>query len=598
MYTLRSYQQEAVDKIIDHVKASTDSCILEAATGAGKSMIIAEVAKILHELSKGKNVLCLAPSAELVKQNRSKYLQTGENASVFSASAGGRCLKYPVVFGTPLTVLNSIDQFSGKFCAIIIDECDLITPTVKAIIEKIKEGNPKLRVIGTTATPYRMGTGYIYQMNEDNKAIGKDAYFVKKVYTIGAPDLIDQKYLAPPLIGAINSGHYDTIGMAVNKMGKFNKDDVDRAYKGQGRKTSLIVADVIEQSKDRKGVMFFAATVQHAEEILASLPPAISALITGKTKAKERSDTIEKFKNQQIKYIVNVSVLTVGFDAPHVDVIALLRATESGRLLQQVIGRGLRPSLQKDDVLILDYAENIERHCPDGDVFNPEIESYNRAKTEKIWVECPDCNEKSEVSGRKNDEGYGYSPDGYFTDLDGEKVKTEHGFMPSHHGRRCTNYSLVAGHYERCEYRWTLKNCENCNAKNDIAARYCFSCKKEMVNPNDKLKADFAAMKKDPTKVQCDAVTSWIARRAITRQGANCITVDIKTTYRPKGFRVWFMPHARDTRSGNAFLLVNKMTNGFSIVPTTITYRKKYNSKFYEVLNYNQPEDVPNEVSQ
>ena len=593
MYKLRDYQRNAVDAVINYVKTCYEPCIIEAATGAGKSMIIAEISRVLFGLSKGKNILCLAPSAELVTQNREKYLQTGEPASIFSASAGGRCLKHPVVFGTPVTVLNSINKFSDKFCAVIIDECDLITPTVKSIIDKMRDKNPKIRVIGTTATPYRMGSGYVYKLNEKDKAIEPDAYFAKKVYTVSADHLIDLGYLTKPVIGAINTGHYDTLKMQVNSMGKFKQQDIDEAYAGHGRKTSLIVADIVSQSKDRKGVMIFAATVQHAEEILASLPIGFSALITGKTNKKDRRKIIDNFKRQQIKYIVNVSVLTVGFDAPHVDVIALLRATESVRLLQQIIGRGLRVSPGKNDVLILDYAENIERHCPDADLFSPDVTSYKSVKGDAIKVVCPLCNDENNFSPRKNDEGYGYSKDGFFTDLEGEKVKTEWGFMPSHYGRRCLSHQLIAGKYERCNYRWTFKECPSCNSENDIAARYCINCKSEIVNPNDKLKADYQAMMKNPYILKSDKVISWDAKKGVTKQGEDCIIVDVATTHKEKGFRVWFLPKSNYLHAKRAFEQVSKATKGFTEAPRTITYRKKQGSNFYSIYNYNEKEETP-----
>ena len=102
--------------------------------------------------------------------------------------------------------------------------------------------------------------------------------------------------------------------------------------------------------------MLFAATVRHAEEVMASLPPDLSAMITGDTPKGERASIIARFKARRIKYLVNVAVLTTGFDAPHVDVIAILRKTESVGLLQQIIGRGLRLHDDKRDCLVLDYA--------------------------------------------------------------------------------------------------------------------------------------------------------------------------------------------------------------------------------------------------
>lgn len=104
--------------------------------------------------------------------------------------------------------------------------------------------------------------------------------------------------------------------------------------------------------------MVFASTVDHAREVMGYLPGDESALIIGDTPSKERDRLIEAFKQQQLKFLVNVSVLTTGFDAPHVDLIAILRPTESVSLYQQIAGRGLRLAPDKKDCLIIDYAGN------------------------------------------------------------------------------------------------------------------------------------------------------------------------------------------------------------------------------------------------
>lgn len=342
MIELRPYQQDAVDAAINWIKKCVDPCCITAATGSGKSHIVAELARIIHGMS-GKNVLCTAPSAELVVQNRAKYLLTGNPASMFSASGGGKCLKHPVVFGTPDTIINSLLKFGDRFAAVIIDECHRLTPTLKKIISHMKEKNPLLRVIGLSASPYRLGDGYVYgnhyKYGKEESAI--DPFFHTCVYEIGARYLIDEGFLTPPVFEA-SDNHYDTSGLRVSSSGQFISSDIERAFEGRGRKTAGIVADVVANSRGRKGVMIFAATVQHAEEIMESLPPGNSRMVVGTTMAADRKKIIEDFKEQKFKYLVNVSVLTTGFDAPHVDVVAILRATESVALLQQIVGRSLR----------------------------------------------------------------------------------------------------------------------------------------------------------------------------------------------------------------------------------------------------------------
>src|SRR5688572_21758753 len=114
----RYYQQEAHDAAIAFLRTCNHPCLIEAACGGGKSVIIAMLADTLYKLSRGKSILCLAPTQKLVKQNREKFLTTGRPASIYSASAGSKCLKHPVVFATPVTVLNNIDKFTMSICAV------------------------------------------------------------------------------------------------------------------------------------------------------------------------------------------------------------------------------------------------------------------------------------------------------------------------------------------------------------------------------------------------------------------------------------------------------------------------------------------------
>ena len=106
------------------------------------------------------------------------------------------------MFGSPRTVLNSIEKFGNNFAAIVIDEAHGITPTVKQIIEEMRAKNKKIRVIGLTATPYRLGDGYIYQYNEQGEPLPdfqtKDPYFNTLVYKITASELIQMGFLTKP----------------------------------------------------------------------------------------------------------------------------------------------------------------------------------------------------------------------------------------------------------------------------------------------------------------------------------------------------------------------------------------------------------------
>jgi DNA repair protein RadD len=573
---MRPYQQQAHDDCIAWVRKNTAPCVLELPTGAGKSIIVAEIANSLNKVSKGKHVLCIVPSKELLEQNADKIIATGNPVSLFSASVGETCLANPLVVGTPVSIKNQLERFGSQFCAVIIDECHKITPTVIHIIEQLQVFNERLRIIGLSATPYRMSTGYIFKHDLRGVALHesktRNPYFDRLIYKITARELIQQGYLCQPVVGAIHSKHYETLNMQTNAMGRFSKDDIDKAYHGKGRLTAEIVADVIEQSRDRKGVLFFAATIQHAGEIMESLPPELSAIVTGSTPAREREIILLKFKAQILKYLVNVAVLTTGFDAPHCDVVAILRATESAALLQQIIGRGLRLSDEKQDCLVLDYAENIERHCPDGDVFNPDIKTSNSVEFdgEYLIARCPDCGLLNETKPRDNDAGFGIDDNGYFVDLQGNRIETEYGFFPAHHSRSCQS--------ELCNYKWSFKPCHECGHENDVAARYCGGCKEELIDPNEKLVRQYRERKSDPYQSQTDEVLDMKVKPTISKAGNECLRVEFTTAWRT--FTVFFTP--KIPRDYNSFMTVT--ING-TRPPETVTYQKE--GDFYKVHNYN-----------
>ncbi len=569
--------------------------MIEAATGAGKSHLIASLAHTIHGHT-GKRVLCLAPSAELVTQNRAKFLATGNRASMFSASAGGKELRHPVVFGSPLTVKNRISRFTDGYAAVIVDEAHGLTPTLKSIIDAMRAGNPNLRVIGTTATPYRMGDGYIFRIWPDGRVnddgATRDPYFMNLVDRITAPELIGMGFLAPPVVGSPGSEGYDTGDMQVNSRGQFDKADVDRAYHGKGRLTAQIVVDVIDQCRNRQGVMFFAATIQHAQEVMESLPLELSAIVTGTTPKRERDSILARFKDRQIKYLVNVAVLTTGFDAPHVDCIAILRKTESAGLWTQIMGRGLRLCDDKADCLILDYTTNIDDHFPDGDLFDPKIEA-KRAKEQGdgIDAECPECGYENNFSANPDYLDFPTDKHGYCLDLAGNHIMTEHGPLPAHYGRRCFGMHKTGpgGTYERCGYRWTFKECPECQEPNDIAARYCIKCKAEIVNPNERLSLEFKRLKRDPSQRQTDEVLSMDLREGVSQAGNRTVRADFVTPYR--SFSVWFVPESKGWKQRQEWADFVAKTDGGENQPRTVTYRKDTESGFYRLLGLNEEPD-------
>lgn len=589
-YQLRPYQREAVNACLSWVKKTIDPCLVELPTGAGKSLVIAELSKQLTMLSKGKKVLVLQPSKELLEQNSARYKLTGEPCSLFSASVGIKSIRNSVIFATPLSVKGSLKRFDGQFCAVIMDESHLLTPTIIKIIDSMREHNPNLRVIGCTATPFSMNGGLLYKLDNEDKPTppdkGKNPYFTKLVYKLRARYLIDNGWLTQPVIGSVGD-KYDTEQLEV-KAGRYTPESIDRAFVGLGRKTAAIVEEIVWKAQGHRTVMIFGSTVAHCKEIMASLPPDISRMVDGSTPKKEREKIIKQTKQGLIKYLTSCETMTTGVDIESVSIIAILRATLSPVLITQMIGRSLRIYPGKKEAIILDYTtSNISTFFPDFDLFNPQIKVARDKKSSGIIKAiCPQCSVENEFSARQNDDGFGIDAEGYFLDLTGNRIMTEHGPATAHYGRRCFGLHLRNGTYHRCQYRWTFKLCPHCEAENDYAAKYCISCKGEIIDPGEKLILEYKAMRKDPTIKQVDAVLSWRKNKTLSSTKKECLKVDYVTEHR--AFSVWLHP-----RGNSQFLIYEyekfiKATQGGEVMPKTLEYQKQPNG-FYRVFGYNKP---------
>nr|WP_267964080.1 DEAD/DEAH box helicase [Halomonas sp. MCCC 1A11057] len=463
---MRPYQHEAVRRVVTHFRNSDEPAVVVLPTGSGKSLVIAELAR----LARGR-VLVLAHVRELVEQNHAKYLAYGLEADIFSAGLGRKESARQVVFGSVQSVVRNIERFDasaqqqGQFTLLVIDECHRVSPdkdaSYRRVIERLRRANPRLKVLGLTATPYRLGQGFIYHRHHHGMVRGDDDCFFRDcVFEQPLRLMVKQGYLAPPRRIDAAVERYDFSALVPGANGLFREEELNRVAAGN-RATPGIVAEIVERAAKRRGVMLFAATVAHAEEVLGYLPAAEAALITGETPSREREHIIAAFKACELKYLVNVAVLTTGFDAPHVDLIAILRPTESVSLYQQIVGRGLRLAPGKSDCLILDYAGNP------WDLYAPEVGSPRPASdTEPVQVECPACGHANLFWGRKEGE-----------------------IVIEHFGRRCQGLvedeSVKRG---QCDFRFRFKVCGECGAENDIAARRCHGCQTLLVDADDKLK--------------------------------------------------------------------------------------------------------------
>ncbi|MGF1712313.1 DEAD/DEAH box helicase [Vibrio kagoshimensis] len=463
MYTLRPYQADSVKSVIHYFRKHQTPAVLVLPTGAGKSLVIAELAR----LAKGR-VLVLAHVKELVEQNHAKYEGYDLKGSIFSAGLGRKETDQQVVFASVQSVVRNLDSFSNQFSLLVIDECHRVpdekNSSYQKVISHLRENNSGIKVLGLTATPYRLGMGWIYQYHTRGQVRSEEPRFFKDcIFELPIRYLLDEGFLTPARMIDAPVLSYDFSQLKPASTGRYKEAELDMVIEQSKRATPQIVDQIVHLAQDKLGIMVFAATVRHAQEILSLLPEGEASIVIGDTPTLERDQIINDFKQRKVKFLVNVSVLTTGFDAPHVDLIAILRPTESISLYQQIVGRGLRLSEGKKECLVLDYAGNSY------DLYQPEVgDPKPDSDSEIITIPCPACGFNNNFWGKLDNNG----------------------FLLEHFGRKCQGYFTdeETGEREHCGYRFRAKYCNECGADNDIAARICHECDATLVDPDKKLK--------------------------------------------------------------------------------------------------------------
>ena len=480
MYTLRTYQQEAVDRTLNYFRKRRDPAVIVLPTGAGKSLVIAELAKIAIG-----RVLVLAHVKELVEQNHLKYESYGLHAGIYSAGLNQKDSEQKVIFGSIQSVAKAKNAFFKDFTLVVIDECHRVglepDSQYAKVITQLKLNNPRICILGLTATPYRLGLGWIYNYALRGELKTQELRFFKHcIYDLPLEYMISNQYLTPPVQVDIPVTSYD-FSELIEGGNAYTMAQLEEALHQQRRLTPLIIKNIIDitENDQRQGVMIFSSTVKHAQEIMDHLPTGQARLVVGTTELSERDQIVHDFKQKAFKYLVNVSVLTTGFDAAHVDVIAILRPTESISLYQQIVGRGLRLDTDKKDCLVLDYTGMGHS------IFSPEIgEKKTASESVAVQVPCPEC--------------------GFINDFWG--ILDDDGKLLEHFGRKCRGGHVNTDNYELipCGYRFRFKVCTQCSAENDISARDCSNCGCELIDPDTKLKQ--ARLSKDAHVLTPDSI--------------------------------------------------------------------------------------------
>jgi DNA repair protein RadD len=383
MLYLRPYQEAAKAAAYDYLRRRDDNpCVVIPAAG-GKTPIMASICRDAVGTWGGR-VLVLAHVKELLAQTAEKLSAVCPEVrfGLHSAGLGRRDVRDAVIVAGIQSVYKRACEFD-PFDLILVDEAHLIPPDgdgmYRQFLADAREVNPRVRVIGFTATPFRLKDGPICTPGGILNSI---------CYTVGVRELIVGGFLCPLIAkAAVNKVHTDRLHV---RGGEFAADEVEQLMDDE-RLVESACGEIVASSHDRNAVLIFASGVRHGElivRVLAEHHHVECGFVAAETPTRERDAVLQRFRSGRLKYLCNVNVLTTGFDAPHIDCVALVRPTMSPGLYYQMVGRGFRLHPSKKDCLVLDFGGNVVRH---GTVDELRIKTTGGGTGDAPAKECPEC---------------------------------------------------------------------------------------------------------------------------------------------------------------------------------------------------------------
>jgi DNA repair protein RadD len=385
---LRPYQQDAVIELFQFCLGFEQRGLVVLPTASGKTVIFAELVRLLLKRHANYQVLLLGHTQEIVQQNEDKLLAIWPEApvGVFCAGLGRREITQ-VISASRDSMVAQLSELPA-LDLVIIDEAHLITPEdsgrYQLILQHAKSKNPKLKVLGFTATPFRSRKGYLHDQQGLN-------LFDKVVYHKRIDELTKATYLCPLRAVAVNpKAVADTSKVRESKQ-DFNSADLNKVLNIEAL-SEAIVADWHCKTGGKLATVFYAASLTQAkllQKILGQRGYKFP-VIEGLTPKADRISWLEQFEAGQLMGLINYGTLTTGWDSPRMQCIVMARPTLSPGLFLQVVGRGLRTSPLKTETLLLDYGDNLHRFGPIERV-RPESEDRKRFLLKDKIKTCPVC---------------------------------------------------------------------------------------------------------------------------------------------------------------------------------------------------------------
>ena len=467
----RPYQQEAIASTIEEIKkyarqGKSAHLIIDAGPGAGKTLLMAFLAK--HVFERGGRVVQLARQPILAKQNYDEMYECGIPAALYAAKFNRRQVAQ-VTVATEGTIANSLHDMNKPVDLLLLDECHTLSPDdedtqmntiIRHLDEVTSKAGRKMHVVGLTGSPFRGVT-----------PLTSFDFWHDTVFNIGTDKLTELGYLSVPVFGFADADDdaLDFSGVSTRSGSwEFSESDLDEIAMSDAGKKKLvnILMQVIEKTKDRNQRIVFASTKRHAREIrriliALGIDKSKIGLVTDDSSEAEKDRVIKLSKEGKLDWLINVSVLTTGFNSPLIDVVVYLRPIGSLVLLIQSMGRGARlleqwmkdAGFHKENYLVLDYAGVFDRlgHLLDDPTTGEALAQRDKSRGED--KPCPRCHEMNSKAARRCRAKDDSEPD------------------------------------KRCGFFWTSQICPDCQTENDIAATECRnpSCRRELRDSNKAL---------------------------------------------------------------------------------------------------------------
>jgi DNA repair protein RadD len=397
MLQLYPYQRAAVDSVNTFFSTTGGNPLCVVPTGGGKSLIIGTFIKEALEQWPGTRIVILAHVPELIVQNYAELIEFWPNApaGIYSAKLGKRQMHAQIVFAG-IQSIHRKGYNLQKVDIVLVDEAHLIPRTSNTMYRRflgdLLQINPLMKVAGFTATPYRMDSGMLHQ--------GKDAIFDDVCFDVGVKELIESGYLSP-----LNSRparvQIDTSNVAMSGF-DFNALQLEAAAKHPDV-VAQIADEIMANAAGRQGILVFGSGKDHCTMLRDAMRErgVSTEMVFGDTPTAERNSIVANFKARRIRCLVSLRVFTTGFNAKHVDLLALVNATKSTGLYVQIVGRGTRLFPGKTDCLVLDFGGNIARHGPIDDLIVKKEKKPKDGDGTAPMKPCPSCGMNCPASVRQ-----------------------------------------------------------------------------------------------------------------------------------------------------------------------------------------------------